>query len=189
MNLNPNTHLLIDQEIELKTLKLENSEELFQLVEKNRTYLREFFGWLDHNTSEKDTITFISKQHQLLARNESLMLGIRYHGELVGTVALEKIDQLNHSASIGYWIDKAHQGKGIITRSVEKLIDYARRSLRLHRIQILCATGNKKSQKVTESLGFAREGTLKDAIWHYGQYFDAYLYALILNEAADSSRE
>jgi len=182
MKLNPNIHLSFGQEIQLKSLKPEDSVELFQLVESNRNHLREFLGWLDHNKSEKDTATFISKEQQLVSRGESLTLSIRYQEKLVGLVGFHNIDPLNHSASIGYWLDQIHEGKGIMTRSVKTVIDYARYALKLHRIQILCAIENKKSQKIPESLDFKKEGTLKDAIWHYEHYFDAYIYGLILNE-------
>lgn len=80
---------------------------------------------------------------------------------------------------MGYWLDKEHGGKGIMRKCVKVLIDYGFNSLKLHRIEIRCVTNNIRSQNVAESLGFQKEGVLKDAIHHYGEYFDAVLYSLI----------
>ncbi len=80
---------------------------------------------------------------------------------------------------MGYWLDENHQGNGTMTKSVKALMDYGFNVLKLHRIQILCAVHNIKSQKIALSLDFKKEGTLKDAIHHYDSFFDAYLYALI----------
>lgn len=168
--------LSVNEEILLQMIKPEDSKELFQLVEKNRAHLREFLGWVDFNTSENDTKEFIASQEQL----GDLTFCIRLKGALIGLVDLHGIDKLNHSASIGYWIDSSHQNKGIMRRSVKSLIDYGKEVLKLHRIQILCATNNTKSQKIPNALGFHMEGTLRDAIWHYKSFYDAYVYGLIL---------
>ncbi|MBK9162321.1 MAG: GNAT family N-acetyltransferase [Acidobacteria bacterium] len=41
-------------------------------------------------------------------------------------------------SEIGYWIDKAEEGQGIITRSTALLIEYAFEELKLNRIEIRC---------------------------------------------------
>lgn len=165
--------------LKLQQLHVADAPVLFQLVETNRAYLRQFLGWLDHNTSEQDTLSFIKKEQKRQHKGESLTLAIWFDQSLVGLVGFHNIDLLNRSASIGYWLDANHQGKGIMTRAVRTLMDYGRYVLNLRRIEVRCATENTKSQAITTSLGFMREATVRDAIWHYGEYFDAFQCAFI----------
>lgn len=173
----------IDEEIELALLQEQDAAELFAVVDRNRAHLRRFLGWLDYNRSEEDSRQFIRQQQELFERGESVTFAVRVQEMLVGLVGLQQIDSLNRSASIGYWIDAECEGRGIMTRSVEALLDYGREKLELHRFQIFCAVENTRSQKIPVRLGFEREGCLREAIRHYDRYLDAYLYALIAETA------
>ncbi len=127
----------------------------------------------------QDTEKFIENGLLEWLQLHSLHLSIYKKRKLIGAVGFHAIDFLNRSTSIGYWLDKDHEGQGVMTKSVQALIDYGFHELKLHRIQILCAVNNLRSKKIPERLGFKQEGFLKDAIYHYGSYFDAYLYGLI----------
>ena len=177
----PHTELFIsvDKDINLRLVQIEDAQTLFELVEANRSYLRQFLGWLDHNRSEKDSLAFIQHQREQYERSQALTLGIWYRGNLVGLVGLHGIDVLNRSASIGYWLDESHQSKGIMSRSVQALVQHAFQSLNLHRLEVRCAVENRKSQAIPHRLEFLEEGIAKDALWHYGEYFDAYQYSRI----------
>lgn len=72
------------------------------------------------------------------ASNNGFDAGIRYNGQLVGMIALHYIDQKNKASSIGYFLAEEAQGKGIITKSVQALINYLFEVLDLHRIEIQC---------------------------------------------------
>src|SRR6185295_1449590 len=47
------------QDLELDVLDERDAEELFALVDANRTYLREWLPWLDQNTEVEHTRVFI----------------------------------------------------------------------------------------------------------------------------------
>jgi len=167
------------KELKLQQLRAADAPALFELVEKNRAQLRQFLGWLDHNLTEQETLSFIKRQQERQERGEALTLAIRNGESLIGLVGFHSIDLLNRSASVGYWLDAAHQGKGIMTRAVRALMDYGRYVLNLHRIEVRCATENIKSQAIPTTLGFEREATLKDALWHYDKYLDAFQFSYI----------
>lgn len=179
--------LMLDHSLTLRSLKLKDTSLLFRLVDSNREYLRRFLGFLDMTHSENDTRGFIIRENEKRKRGESLTLSIWYHEGLVGLINLHAIDRLNRSASIGYWLDQHHQGKGIMTQSANALVKYAfEGDMKFHRIEILCAVENERSQVIPKALGFKNEGTLEDAIWHYGNYLDAYVYGLINSDLAKS---
>ena len=53
--------------------------------------------------------------------NEGSVLGydIFYQDEFAGSIDLHNLSDTNRSCEIGYWLDKNHTGKGIITRAQE----------------------------------------------------------------------
>lgn len=61
-------------------------------------------------------------------------------------------------AQIGYWIDPAWAGRGIIPTAVAMACDYCFASLRLHRIEIAIRPENTNSLAVVRKLGFRYEG-------------------------------
>ena len=89
------------------------------------------------------------------------------------------MDYENKKATIGYWLDKEHQGKGIMTRSVKILINFAFTELGLNRIQINCAPENTKSSSIPKRLGFTKEGITRQAEWIYDHFVDWEQYSLI----------
>lgn len=169
----------VTPEITLKILQEKDADSLFKLIEKNRDYLRKFLGWLDHNTSITDSLKFIQLKRAKFDRMESATFGIHVSGSLVGLIGLNEIDQLNKCASIGYWLAQKSTGKGIMTNSARALIQFTFETLQLHRLEILCATHNKNSEKIPIGLGFSKEGVLKKKLAHYEEYFDVFLYALL----------
>lgn len=51
----------VDQEITLCLPTVDEAEELFSLVNRNREHLREFLGWLDTSQEVADTRKFIEE--------------------------------------------------------------------------------------------------------------------------------
>lgn len=177
--LNPKFSLKVDEIITLRIPTVDEAESLFCLVDQNRAHLRQFLGWVDMSREVADTRKFIEDNLPHWLQLDSLHLSIWKKDKLVGAVGLHEIDFQNHSAYMGYWLDQAEEKQGIMTKSVQTLIAFCFNVLKLHRVQMLCAITNYRSQKIPERLGFRKEGTLKEAIYHYNEYFDAYLYGLI----------
>lgn len=75
-----------------------------------------------------------------------------------------------HFASIGYWIDEAVEGRGLMFDALQTLNVYAFDHLRLHRINAATLPDNARSQKLLERLGFMEEGRAQkylqiDGVW------------------------
>lgn len=49
----------VDEHITLRQLNLQDANQLFALIDSNRSYLREWLPWLDTNVSSDDSIAFI----------------------------------------------------------------------------------------------------------------------------------
>jgi ribosomal-protein-serine acetyltransferase len=172
----------IDADTELRLLENRHTEELFALTNQNREYLRKWLPWLDNNKSVEDSRAFITRSLIQYASNEGFPTGIWFKGVLAGVIGYNKIEWSNRTASIGYWVGASFQGKGLATRACRALIDHAFNEFGLNRVEIRCATGNKKSRAIPERIGFTQEGTIRQAEWLYDHFVDHVVYGMLASE-------
>ncbi len=169
-------NLKIDEEIHLRNIHPDDAETLFNLVERNRARLR---PWIDPyalpetakaarlftihclfnyygdpiGPSELDQY-FHELDHYFPPALRPLDLGIWFRGELVGIVSMSHLEDSATTIEFGYWITEEHEGKGIITRCISALMDYAMDNMDIHRFVIGCAANNQRSRAVPERLGY-----------------------------------
>jgi ribosomal-protein-alanine N-acetyltransferase len=116
--------------------------------------------------------------------------GIFYDGRFVGEITLSSIQRGPlQSAFVGYWIDEAVAGQGLMPESVVLVMQYAFDSLRLHRIEINIIPRNTPSRRVVEKLGLRFEGTAERYLEIDGAWEDHAHYAMTAEEWADRAPE
>ena len=93
------------------------------------------------------------------------------------------------SAFIGYWLDEAVAGRGLMPESVVILLQFAFDSLRLHRIEISIIPRNAPSRRVVEKLGLRCEGIAERYLEIDGAWEDHARYAITAEEWADRAPE
>jgi ribosomal-protein-alanine N-acetyltransferase len=95
-----------------------------------------------------------------------------------GVISLHTINIKNHTAEIGYWMEKSMRGKGIGTVAAKMITDYGIRSLGFRRIDGLADVENAASQKLLTSAGFEKEGILRNKVTRDdGRQIDMALFA------------
>jgi len=167
---------------ELRLLEPQHADDLFNLTEQNRSYLRRWLPACDVQNSLEDCRTSIKVSLERWAENGGSTLGIWWQGHLAGVIGAGNIDWENRSAMIGYWLGESYQGKGLMTGACRTLVDYLFFELKLHRIEIRCAIGNDRSCGVPKRLGFSKEGVLRQAQAFDDQYFDLEVYGLLAED-------
>jgi RimJ/RimL family protein N-acetyltransferase len=103
-------------------------------------------------------------------------------GALVGDCALRVAEHEPHRAEIGFTLAREHQGKGLASEAVSRLLDYAFDALGLHRVVAVADCRNAPSVELLERLGMRREGHFLENSWFKGGWADEYLYAVLKNE-------
>ncbi len=148
------------------------------IVTAQREYLSEWLAWPPHANNEEFFLSFIKRSLREYAEGNSMVCAMIYRGELVGNISFNTINHQLQKVQIGYWLSKEHQGKGIITKSVTKLIEIAFDELNMQKVEIAVAVDNQPSRKVCERLGFTLEGILTRAENLNGRVVDHAVYAL-----------
>lgn len=169
----------VDEDITLEILTNQDSTELFNIVEKNRAFLKEWIPWIDSKKTVEDFQSTIEKWGNKYISNTAINAGIFFKEKLVGMVAFPEIDWKGKKTSFGYWLSPDYEGKGIVVRSVKVLIDYAFKNLELNRIEISCAEDNLRSRALPEKLGFIKEGVLRDNYYLNGCLHNLIVYSLL----------
>lgn len=172
----------VNEQIQLKLLEPRHADELYQLSDKNRGYLREWLPWVDRTQSVEHTKVYIQFAMNQYASNSGFQAGIFYQDQLVGCIGLHQIDWANNKASIGYWLAEDYQGKGIMSKACIAVISCLFDELRLNRVEIRAAVQNNKSRAIPERLKFVNEGVIRQAEWLYDHYVDHVVYGMLSDE-------
>jgi RimJ/RimL family protein N-acetyltransferase/catechol 2,3-dioxygenase-like lactoylglutathione lyase family enzyme len=175
--------LPVTDDVSLRLLEDAEARELHELIEANRGQLARWLPWAEGQGFE-ETLEFIRKARLQASENDGFQAAIVLDGRIVGMAGHPGVDWGNRSTHIGYWLDEAHQGRGIVTASVRVLVDHALAVWKLHRVEIHVSVENWRSRAIPERLGFLEEGTLRQAQLVNGRYLDYAVYATL---AADWS--
>ena len=106
-------------------------------------------------------------------------------GQVAGRVNLNDIVRgAFQSASVGYWLSAAANGRGLATAAVRDMIRAAFGELRLHRVEAGTLLNNFRSQRVLERCGFVRFGVAPSYLNIAGKWQDHALYQLLNNDLA-----
>lgn len=98
--------------------------------------------------------------------------------KFAGVISLHTINIKNHTAEIGYWLEKSMRGKGIGTITAKMITDYGFRTLGFRRIDGLADVDNTASQKLLTSAGYQKEGILRNKVTRDdGRQIDMALFA------------
>ncbi|MDG1540329.1 MAG: GNAT family protein [Candidatus Thalassarchaeaceae archaeon] len=177
----PAKSLLVEEGLEISVPMEGDALELFNLVDENRAYLREWLPWLDDVNSVDDEVAMIRSLSEPNPDDFRFYL-IRQSGEIVGVISMNWVDYHNRSFGLGYWVSQSSAGRGIITKACSRLMDHCFDDLKLHRSVIEAAVENYPSRAIAERLGMRLEGISKDREWLYDHFTDSSLYAITAPE-------
>jgi ribosomal-protein-alanine N-acetyltransferase len=109
----------------------------------------------------------------------SLPLAITYEGRLVGQVTASSVVRgAFDNAYVGYWIDEAVAGRGVLPTALALLIDHCFGPVGLHRIEANIRPENTASRRAVDKLGFREEGLHRRYLFIDGGWRDHLSFAI-----------
>lgn len=111
-----------------------------------------------------------------------IFLGRRFSGEINLSGVQRGPFQ---SGSVGYWIDEAVAGQGLVPEAMTLLLRYAFEDLCLHRVQVAIIPRNAASRRVVEKLGLREEGLAVGYLEINGVWEDHLRFAITAQEWED----
>lgn len=104
--------------------------------------------------------------------------------EPVGMVVLADDRPEARSVELSLLLDPAHWGQGYGTDAMETILDACFAAWNLHRVTLHCEAGNARARRLYAKLGFAEEGTLRQAAFIDGAHADVLVLGLLAEEWA-----
>ena len=169
----------VSEDIVLYPLSVDDIFKIFNTLNNEREYMREWLPFVDATKEAEDTGNYV----RYVLQTADQQFTIYYKDQFVGLIGFKDTDTDNKMTEIGYWLSQYAQGRGIMIQSVAKLIEQAFGQLNMNRIQIKVAVGNDKSRRIPEKLGFQMEGIERDGELLVDNVFtDIAVYSLLRKE-------
>lgn len=159
----------------------EDTAALQALVLANLDHLAPWMPWI---AAEPETQA--QKLQRVLRWRAALALGVdfpyalefRESGALVGALGLHPRPG-PAGLELGYWIDRALAGRGLVTEAAAAATRVAFEVLRVAFLEIRHHPDNRASARIPEKLGFYRDGLLPERLpWPDGSFQDQVVWSL-----------
>lgn len=144
---------------DFRLVKLEpttaNAERLLAAMNENREFLAEFLEWVDGYTTTEKALANIEKSYG----DDKCSYFIMVADDIVGKIGF--VDSDDNMGEISYWLAHGFNGRGIMTRALNKLTEMGFRDMGLKRIQLTIDAKNIPSAAVALRCGYECEGVLR----------------------------
>lgn len=121
---------------------------------------------------------------KVLGQQPREVFGIEVGGEVVGCCgAQQREDVARCAAELGFWLGRAHWGRGIMSEVVPAVCEHTLATRAdVHRLHAEVFGWNTASARVLEKAGFRREGCLRRAVIKAGRITDLLLFGRLREE-------
>jgi ribosomal-protein-alanine N-acetyltransferase len=132
---------------------------------------------------ERQTLGVYTQMLRTLRRQArqgvSLPFAVTVEGQLAGQLTVGNVVRgAFNSAYVGYWVDAAVAGRGVMPAALALAVDHCFGLVGLHRVEANIRPENAASRRVVEKLGFRQEGLHRRYLAIDGAYRDHIGYAV-----------
>ncbi len=125
----------------------------------------------------------IGAQRRRARRGTAMPFAVTWQGVMVGQVTVNGISWASaHWASVGYWIARAHAGRGITPVAVALVVDHLLDTVGLHRVEISVRPENAASLRVVEKLGLEEVGLARGYLHIDGAWRDHRVFQVLADD-------
>ncbi|GAA2479507.1 GNAT family protein [Streptomyces thermolineatus] len=171
-----------DDGAELRPLEPWQAEEFLAHMDRGREFIGQYVGLPDVVTDLESSRSYLRAYAEKAAADAGCVHGIRVDGKLVGGVLLRTMDVGNGVAEAGCWLEPSAAGRGLVTRAVRVLVDWAVEERGIHRVEWHVSSANGPSIAVARRLGMTREGVLRESYLYRGKRHDMEVWSVLAPE-------
>ncbi len=169
----------------LRPFRRRDADPLHRAVHASHPELAEFLPWAHSRYSRADAANYIKDSNRAWREGRAYDFAIRRPEEPdhhLGNVSVWFVSRGFRSGEIGYWIRTDETSRGIATEVARETLHIGFMQLKMHRIILRIALGNRASERVAEKLGFVREGVLREEIKVRGRWLDHSVWGMLEHE-------
>ncbi|GCB45828.1 GNAT family N-acetyltransferase [Streptomyces sp. NL15-2K] len=171
-----------DDGAELRPLEPWHAEEFLAHLDRGREFINRFIPFGEKATDLASARDMLQRYADLRAADTASLHGLWLDGKLVGGVLFLNFDAENANCEVGCWLEPAGTGRGLVTRAMRVLLDFAIEQRGIHRVEWIAAVGNQASLNVARRLGMTREGVRRECYPHHGVRLDLEVWSVLAPE-------
>jgi len=139
---------------------------------------------IPHPYKITDAEKFIKDSQRAWKEKSAYVFGIELkdNKKIIGVVSLNKIDKKNKHCELGYWLGKKYWQKGMMSKAVKMILEFAFHKLNMHRVYSRVFASNTASLRVLEKNDFMLEGILFETLWRNGVWHNLMIYGLLKDD-------
>jgi ribosomal-protein-serine acetyltransferase len=172
---------LNDGKVVLRPHRLSDIDAMYQAVRESLAELSPWLPFAHQDYAIKESRAWIKQRPKEWQKGISYGFAIfdAKDSSYLGGCGINRIDDDNLIANLGYWIRTSRTGHGAAPAAARLLAAWGLKELGLKRIEIVVATENKRSLRAAEKAGTIREGILRNRILVRDKTYDAVMFSLI----------
>jgi RimJ/RimL family protein N-acetyltransferase len=167
----------------IRRVEITDLQDYFDLIQRNRARLEDFFaGTVALTKNLEDTKAHLK---DVIAKAERknyfpfVVVDIATN-KIISSIQVKSVDWSIPKAELGYYIDSAYEGKGIVATAISFITHFCFEELKFEKLYIRTHEENVPSRKVAEKNGFELEGIIRlDYKTTSGRVVDLMYYGLL----------
>ena len=175
-----------DDGAELRPLEPWHAEEFLTHLERGREFINQYIPVASKAVDGPTAREVLQRYADMRAADTGSLHGLWLEGTLVGGVLFLNFDAEHANCEVGCWLEPAGTGRGLVTRAMRVLIDFAVEQRGIHRVEWIAAAANLPSVNVARRLGFTRDGVHREAYPYGGVRHDLEVWSVLAPEWRDA---
>lgn len=171
-----------DDGAELRPLEPWQAAEFLAHIDRSRAFIGTHIALPDHATDLASARAYLQGYADKSAADTGRLYGIWREDTLVGGVLFRTFDAARGTCEVGCWLEEAAVGRGLVTRAVTLLIDWAVDVRGMHRVEWVASAGNTASINVARRLGMVRDGVLRESYLYRGVRHDSEVWSVLADD-------
>lgn len=172
----------IGENAELRPLEPWQAAEFLDHMDRAREYVDPWVPWAGRSTDLDSARTVLQQYADRAAADTGRIYGIWLDDVLVGGVLFVSFDARSGVCEVGCWLERSAEGRGLVTRAVRQMVDWAFRERGMHRVEWVNAAHNVRSANVAQRLGMHLDGVLREAFPYRGARHDNQVWSVLAHE-------
>ena len=169
----------------MRPFRRRDADEMTEAVQVSQMELNEWLPWAHLGYSKGDATNYIRDSMKSWKEERAYDWAIRRLDDPdrhVGNISVWFVSRSFKTGEIGYWVRTDDTARGVATEVGARALQVAFEELKMHRVILRIAVGNRSSERVAEKLGFFREGILREEIKVRGKWLDHSVWGLLEHE-------
>ena len=165
----------------LRAMRVRDTEDMYAYAKD--TEVTRYLLWIPHKSPDytRSYLEYLAGRYRLGQHYEWAMVS-KADGHMIGTCGFSRIECPHNAAEIGYVLNPAYWGQGLVAEAAERVLRFGFDVLGLHRVEARYMVGNDASRRVMEKLGMRFEGVRRGSMLVKGVYRDIGICSILVNE-------